>query len=291
MEMCFLNMRFIHLHISVLILFLCSCKKDLSIETPTPTQQVVIEGYIEQDRYPRIYITKSSPYFQTIDSMAMWKLLGSVAKVTIATKQDTEILTLRSNFKQFPPYYFEGTEIKGKVGESYFLKVELHGKVYTSRTTISPSVALTALAIHSNPTNSLEKFFGISFQDPINVKNYYKIYAKRIGIDQDYMSCYLSTFTDYLFDGKLNHFEVLKGYSPLVDKQMNRYFQLGDSISLKFCTINQEQFDYWKKIESLLTISSNPFGLSSADAPSMIDGGALGIWSGQGASYYSIKLK
>ena len=222
--------------------------------------------------------------------MAMWKLLGSVGKVTIATKSDTEVLTLRSNFKQFPPFYFEGTEIIGKVGEEYHLKVELHGKVYTSKTTITTPVPLTQLEVKTNPLDAAKKYFFIRFLDPSLQKNYYKIYVKRIGIDQDFMSCYLSTFTDFLFDGKENSFEVLKGYSPLVDKEMNRYFQKGDSVLLKFCTINQLQFDYWKKIESLLTISSNPFGLSSAEAPSMIDGGALGIWSGQGASYYPIKV-
>ncbi len=275
----------------LLLLFFTSCKKDLSIESAAPEQQLVVEGYIEQGRYPRVYLTKSSPYFQKIDSMAMWKLLGSVGKVTIATKSDTEVLTLRSNFKQFPPFYFEGTEIKGKVGEEYHLKVELHGKVYTSKTTITPPVPLSQLEVKTNPIDAAKKYFFIRFLDPSLQKNYYKIYVKRIGIDQDFMSCYLSTFTDFLFDGKENSFEVLKGYSPLSDKEMNRYFQKGDSVHLKFCTINKEQFDYWKKIESLLTISSNPFGLSSAEAPSMIDGGALGIWSGQGASYYPIKVK
>jgi hypothetical protein len=275
----------------LLLLFFTSCKKDLPIESKAPEQQLVVEGYIEQGRYPRVYLTKSSPYFQKIDSMAMWKLLGSVGKVTIATKSDTEVLTLRSNFKQFPPFYFEGTEIKGKVGEEYHLKVELHGKVYTSKTTITPPVPLSQLEVKTNPIDAAKKYFFIRFLDPSLQKNYYKIYVKRIGIDQDFMSCYLSTFTDFLFDGKENSFEVLKGYSPLSDKEMNRYFQKGDSVHLKFCTINKEQFDYWKKIESLLTISSNPFGLSSAEAPSMIDGGALGIWSGQGASYYPIKVK
>lgn len=275
----------------LLLLFFTSCKKDLPIESAAPEQQLVVEGYIEQGRYPRVYLTKTSPYFQKIDSMAMWKLLGSVGKVTIATQSDTEVLTLRSNFKQFPPFYFEGTEIKGKVGEEYHLKVELHGKVYTSKTTITPPVSLSQLEVKTNPIDASKKYFFIRFLDPALQKNYYKIYVKRIGIDQDFMSCYLSTFTDYLFDGKENSFEVLKGYSPLTDKEMNRYFQKGDSVHLKFCTINKEQFDYWKKIESLLTISSNPFGLSSAEAPSMIDGGALGIWSGQGASYYSMKVK
>jgi hypothetical protein len=289
--MYFLKFQYLGFLVIFFLLLFTSCKKDLPIEVDAPKQQLVVEGYIEQDRYPRIYLTKTSPYFQKIDSMAMWKLLGSVGKVTIATKSDTEVLTLRSNFKQFPPFYFEGTDIKGKVGEEYHLKVELHGKVYTSKTTITSPVSLTQLEVKTNPLDAAKKYFFIRFLDPSLQKNYYKIYVKRIGIDQDFMSCYLSTFTDFLFDGKENSFEVLKGYSPLVDKEMNRYFQKGDSVILKFCTINQEQFDYWKKIESLLTISSNPFGLSSAEAPSMIDGGALGIWSGQGASYYPIKVE
>ena len=274
-----------------LLVFFTSCKKELPIDAAVIAQQLVVEGYIEQGRYPRVYLTKTSPYFQTIDSAAMWKLLGSVGKVTVATASDTEVLTLRSNFKQFPPFYFEGTEIKGKVGEEYHLKVELHGKVYTATTTITPPVPLSHLEIKTNPIDPSKKYFLIRFLDPPLQKNYYKIYLKRIGIDQDFMPSYLSTFTDFQNDGQENRFEVLKGYSPLVDKEVNRYFKKGDSVLLKFCTINEQQFEYWKKIESLLTISSNPFGLSTADAPSMIDGGALGIWSGQGANYYNIKVK
>ena len=274
-----------------LLVFFTSCKKELPIDAAVIAQQLVVEGYIEQGRYPRVYLTKTSPYFQTIDSAAMWKLLGSVGKVTVATAGDTEVLTLRSNFKQFPPFYFEGTEIKGKVGEEYHLKVELHGKVYTATTTITPPVPLSHLEVKTNPIDASKKYFLIRFLDPPLQKNYYKIYLKRIGIDQDFMPSYLSTFTDFQNDGQENRFEVLKGYSPLVDKEVNRYFKKGDSVLLKFCTINEQQFEYWKKIESLLTISSNPFGLSTADAPSMIDGGALGIWSGQGANYYNIKVK
>ncbi len=274
-----------------LLVFFTSCKKELPIDAAVIAQQLVVEGYIEQGRYPRVYLTKTSPYFQTIDSAAMWKLLGSVGKVTVATASDTEVLTLRSNFKQFPPFYFEGTEIKGKVGEEYHLKVELHGKVYTATTTITPPVPLSHLEVKTNPIDASKKYFLIRFLDPPLQKNYYKIYLKRIGIDQDFMPSYLSTFTDFQNDGQENRFEVLKGYSPLVDKEVNRYFKKGDSVLLKFCTINEQQFEYWKKIESLLTISSNPFGLSTADAPSMIDGGALGIWSGQGANYYNIKVK
>ena len=178
--MYFLKFRNIGLLGVFLLLFFTSCKKDLPIEAATPKQQLVVEGYIEQDRYPRVYLTKTSPYFQKIDSMAMWKLLGSVGKVTIATKSDTEVLTLRSNFKQFPPFYFEGTEIKGKVGEEYHLKVELHGKVYTSKTTITPPVPLSQLEVKTNPIDAAKKYFFIRFLDPSLQKNYYKIYVKRI---------------------------------------------------------------------------------------------------------------
>ena len=148
-----------------LLVFFTSCKKELPIDAAVIAQQLVVEGYIEQGRYPRVYLTKTSPYFQTIDSAAMWKLLGSVGKVTVATANDTEVLTLRSNFKQFPPFYFEGTEIKGKVGEEYHLKVELHGKVYTATTTITPPVPLSHLEVKTNPIDASKKYFLIRFLD------------------------------------------------------------------------------------------------------------------------------
>ena len=83
----------------------------------------------------------------------------------------------------------------------------------------------------------------------------------------------------------------MRSFSPLLSKDNHSYFIDGDSVSVKFCAIEEKQYNYWKKIEGQIALASNPFGVSSSEPPSTITGGALGIWAGLSSKYYTIKIK
>jgi hypothetical protein len=275
----------------ILILFvLGACTKEVEMDYPATEKQLVVEGYIEPGRYPVVYLTKSSPYFEKIDSSNVMKLIASVAKVSISNGEQTEVLTLRYAKDIFPPYYFEGTEIRGELGKSYTITIELEGRTYTSTTTLTDQVSLQKISFVKTTKNDEQNFLSLKFLDPKGVKNCYRVYTKRIGKDPDFVPCYLSTFNDYGFDGQEFNFEVIRSYSPVIQTDNGRYFVKGDSIMVKFCTIDERQHNYWKSVETQIAISANPFGLSSSDPLSLINGGALGVWAGLSSKYYSIKI-
>ena len=275
----------------ILIFSFFSCTKELKIEGIESGQQLVIEGYIEPQKYPIVYLTKTSDYLDKIDSSNILQYIASYAKVSVSVDGKTEILTLKRYNNKFPIYYYEGNEIMGEVGKIYTLKVELSGKVYESKTTLTERVALDNL-LHFGATNNPEqKFLKIRFKDPKNVNNYYRIYTKRVGKDIDFVPSYLSTFSDYGTDGKDINFEIIRSYSPVINTDNGRYFVTNDSVIVKFCTIEKKQYDYWKAIETQIAISSNPFGLSSSTPISLITNNALGVWSGLSSKYYHIKIK
>jgi hypothetical protein len=73
----------------------------------------------------------------------------------------------------------------------------------------------------------------------------------------------------------------------MVEIEKEYYFEVGDTISVKFCAIDQRQFEFWNVYQSLVLASSNPLATSHSKLPSNIRGG-LGIWSGYGATYYLV---
>jgi len=273
------------------ILFLFSCTKEIKMEYPKTEKQLVIEGYIEPGKYPIVFLTKSSPFFEKIDSSNIAELIASVAKVSVFCEGVEEVLTLRYNAKYFPSYYYEGTSLMGEVGKSYTLKIELTGKTYTASTTIVDTVGISSYSTVSSSNNPDEKFINIHFSDPAKKSNFYRVYVKRIGKDSTYYPSYLSTFNDFGFDGNSFNYEVIRSYSPIVNSDNGRYFTKGDVVSLKFCSIEEKQYNFWKLIEGQIALASNPFGISSSEPPSTISGGALGIWAGLSSKYYTFTIK
>lgn len=277
--------------LAIVLFILISCSKEIQIDYPKTEKQLVVEGYIEPGKYPIIFLTKSSPYFEKIDSANIAELIASVAKVSVSCDGIEEVLTLRHNENYFPAYYYEGTSLMGEVGKTYTLTIQLSGKTYTSTTTIIEPVSIDSYSTVITTNNSTQKFINIEFKDPAKKSNYYRVYVKRIGKDSTFYPSYLSTFNDFGFDGNSFTYEVVRSYSPIISTDNGRYFIDGDSVQLKFCSIEEKQYNYWKKIEGQIALASNPFGISSSDPPSTITGGALGIWAGLSSKYYNFKIK
>ena len=277
--------------VTLLLVTFFSCTKEIKIDYPQTEKQLVVEGYIEQGKYPIVFLTKSSPYFEKIDSANIAELIASLAKVTVSCEGIEEVLTLRYNANYFPAYYYEGSSLLGEIGKTYTLKVELSGKTYTSSTTIVEPVQIDSYSIIQLKNNINQKFIDIQFTDPSKKANFYRVYVKRIGKDLNFYPSYLSTFSDFSFDGKSFTYEIVRSFSPLLSKDNHSYFIDGDSVSIKFCAIEEKQYNYWKKIEGQIALASNPFGVSSSEPPSTITGGALGIWAGLSSKYYTIKIK
>ncbi len=274
-----------------IFIFFVSCSKEIKIEEGQIENQLVVEGYIENGKYPKVFLTKSTKYFTKIDSTNFMQLLANFAKVSISNGEDTEVLTLMRDKKIFPLFYFEGSEIKGEIGKEYKIKIELEGKNYESTTTISKPIDILSLTYFSKIDNASNNFLNLKFKDPVEELNYYKVYTKRIGKDLDFKPCYLSTFNDFGFNGKTYDFEILSNYSPVVDSDKDRYFVKGDSVIVKLCSIDKKNYEYWKNIEAQIAISANPFGLSNNNPNSLISNNALGTWCGMGTSYGIIKVK
>ncbi|NJK95821.1 MAG: hypothetical protein HC905_13735 [Bacteroidales bacterium] len=78
---------------------------------------IIVDGTIELNDFPKVILTRNIPYYISIDSADMIYLVLRQAKVTVTDGEKTEILTLKYKKDVFPPFYYQGNEIKGKQGE------------------------------------------------------------------------------------------------------------------------------------------------------------------------------
>lgn len=266
----------------------CDKTPDLIMEAYEP--KLVVDGSIEEGQYAVVVLTKSAAYFSTVDSAALRELVMSRARVSVSDGETEEVLTLRKNADYFPPYIYQGTEIKGEAGKAYHLTVELEGKKYEANTTIPQPVELDSLwYVRSHDKEGRGLLYG-RFQDNSETEDYYRVFTQRTGIDDRFIPVYLSAIGDQYFNGSQFTFSILRGAESLSDVQDDIYFQSGETVLVKISTMDRAHFDFWRTLERELYVTGNPFSSSGNKVISNLSGGALGVWGGYNASIYSITI-
>jgi hypothetical protein len=275
---------------TVVTFVLCTaCNPEPDLDVIPYEQKLVIDGSIEDRGYARVFLSYSASYFQQIDSANIFKLIIGTAKVTVSDGTKSEILTLRRDNNYFPPYIYESTEIRGEIGKTYTLTVELKGERYTATTTIPPPANFNRLWFEDLPNkDSLGYLYG-SISDDAGTANYYRLFTQRINIDTKYTPVYLSAVGDQYFNGKTFTFSILRGPENFTNIIDDLYFKKGDTVRVKLCTMDQAHFDFWRTLERELYVVGNPFASSGNEIISNIDNKkALGVWGGYGVTTYQI---
>lgn len=286
-----MRFKYIHRTCILFIFLLCGCKKEVIIELPAHSSQLVIEGWIEQGQYPTVVLTRSASYFDKVDSVSIRKLIVSTAKVTVSDGVQEEVLTLRRKSEYFPNFIYQGTKLKGEIGKTYYLTVESEEHTYTATTTIPSPVSFDSLWFEHLPDDDSLGFVWARFTDNPLEENYYRLFTKRKGEDDTFVPVYLSALGDQFFNGETLDFSLLRGAETFSNVNDDLYFKKGDSIQVKLCAIDQAHFDFWRTSDRELYASKNPLSSSGNKIISNIQGGALGVWGGYGATYHSIVTK
>lgn len=268
-----------------------SCNDDLFLQLPEPDDKIVIEGWIDNGQYAKVLLTRNSPYFSSIDSASLRGLVLTTAKVTLTDGENSEILILRRNDNYFPPYIFEGNEIKGETGKVYTITAEYGGKAAWATTTIPPPVSLDTLFFILNENSDSLGSLHLEFTDPPEDKNYYRVLLKCGNKDKRYMSPMIMALDDNLFSGQAFGFSVSRGPESLITSQGNRYFAIGDTVSVKFCSIDKASYEFWSTFQDEVMNAGNPFAASLSGIFTNIQGDGLGVWGGYGVSYYTLIIK
>jgi hypothetical protein len=292
-----------------------SCEQEFvpaSIDLPP---EIVVEGYIEAGTEPRppfVILTRSTSFFSEFSAEDFNANFVSGADVRITDGQDTvqleevclnELSPLEKQLAadafglavdslgfNFCVYIDLSFSMVGQEGATYTLLVEAEGRQLRAVTSIPEHVPIDSLRFlepPGEPIDTLAQLLGY-LKDPAGVPNFYRY---QVGVNGGpVMSPGASVSDDRLFDGDEVEFPLLSPVprgSMEIDLETFGFYTVGDTITLKWMTIDEAHFDFWNTVE-FNTINQGPFS-SYTLIESNVEGG-LGIWGGVSASYYTLPV-
>ncbi len=295
--------KFYLLSIFVLILLFSGCEREITIQLPEPPNAITIEGYIENDSFPVVILTKSIQYFEPINMNNLTNIFVKGAKVQVVVDNDTIAL---HEFTAPQPggsaiTIYTNPLLIGKTGKTYALLVETGDQKLSAITTIPDIVPIDSFNFEKvDSTNtiflpekhdSLYRLLGY-FKDPAGQTDYYRYWTSRTSMRLAYLNA-LSPYTengnsafktDFL-DGQYMNGAWLVGSKVRGDTlaEDEEYFKYGDTVSVKWGKIDKAQYDFWD------TYTNNLNGSGPFSPPIIVKTnvkGGNGIWAGIAAVYY-----
>jgi Domain of unknown function (DUF4249) len=292
-----------------------ACEEEFIPETSTDPPEIVVEGYIEAGEEglpPYVLLTRSLPYFSEINLEKLDSLYVHDAFITVSDDEKSVTLTeicwndlspveqelvkqiladlgvggLENVAFNFCVYVDLDFSMIGEIGKRYDLKIEVEGQTLTASTTIPEHVPLEYVKFQRPPGTAPDSLMElITFiKDPPNQANFYRYFTAVNS--EPLLAPFSSVFHDQIFDGQDFEFPLSKA-EPLnehVDHSAYGYFTLGDTVTLKWTTIDQEHFDFWNTLE-FNRINQGPFSSYTKVDFNIV--GGIGIWGGYSSSYYN----
>ncbi|MGI6321395.1 MAG: DUF4249 domain-containing protein [Bacteroidales bacterium] len=292
-------MSFYKYIILISAVLLISCQKEIDVELPPYSSKIIVEGWIDYDDYATVFVTRSSDYFAPLNEEALMDMIITDAVVVVEDLQGV-IDTLKLGFDEtlsFPLRY-KGDKIKGEYGGVYNLRIFHEEYIITATTTIpQPFEFDTIYYVEQFPEHRMG-FLRMKFTDRAGENNYYRIFSMVLGKHSNFRPALNSTFDDRLFDGQEMIYELYQGQASNIISPdyyqdslhyLKYYFGDGDTILLKYATMDYDHYKFWYTAEWIINAGDNPF-LSPAPIHSNIDG-AMGVWGGYASRIDTLYLR
>lgn len=266
------------------------CSPDLDYTVRGYTQKIIVEGVIETDKYPVVYLSLNVPLWKNPDSLSILDHVIRYAKVTISDGTKTEILTSRWDKTHFPPYSYRATEITGVEGKTYDLKVEYGGYTLYSSTFLPVGTTIEKVEFSPSTVSDTLKIASVWVTiDKLNSTGF-RIFTKKRK-DKRFLE------TPLLFNENLS----LQGsqrfnLSPRSEKsdasfKEGQYFALGDTIDIKLCALDSVSSRFFKGLGMFSTLAGNLLTNELKPLPSNISEPGFGIWYGSAVRTTTVVVK
>lgn len=297
-------------------LLLLSCERDISVDLPDPETKIVVEGQIENGSVPIVLLNINYPFFGTFSFSQYQENFIHNALVQVSNGQDTMQLqeicysTLTPEQKKivanligiqisdsiaatfdFCVYTTFTPTFIGQLNTNYHLYIKTpNNQEVTAITSIPPLVPLDSIwsEPHNNPDfDSLKRVYAL-LKEPDTIGNAYRYFTKQ-NSNPSYPGL-RSVYEDSFTNGTTFYFPLDRGQPRSEDLEPDTYgyFTLGDTIAIKWATIDKKTYDFWRTLE-FGADSAGPFG-TTTQVLSNINGG-IGIWAGYGVNNYIFYIK
>ena len=280
------------------VLFLSSCEKDINFKLNDEGQKLVVDGEIENDKEPRVILTRSQSFFSTISPEILINAFARNAEVFISNGT----LTHKMKEYSFPilpgitGFYYgidnsdPATAFKGETGKTYDLKIILDGKEYNSTTKIPQLNKIPdSIFFKTTPDNPdvSKRIMYVKFTDPKGLGNYVRYFTQKN--TEPFYPGLNSVFSDEVIDGTTYTIQVPQGVdrNNLPQLPEDNFYTKGDVVTFKFCNIDRSTFLFWNTWEFSLQSIGNPFA-QPGNVLGNVSNGALGAFCGYAAWYKTL---
>lgn len=267
----------------LLALLLASCKPILHPEPPV----LVVDGFIDAGGFPQVHVSTSIPIdneehdFSTVFShVVRW------AKVTIDDGEQSVVLTGRKDYSLTPPFVYTTTWMRGRPGGIYKISVDyedFHAEAVAS----IPEKAPELDSIDFRKDEKDDVHVTVSFTDTPGRGNFYKLFIREEGEDRTWYSAVMTTVSDEGIDGGRVELAVMKPFR--LKEGLVPVFKSGEVFFLKFASISEDMYRFWRSFDDLQVFSTNPFVSVTSTLQSNLDG-AVGCWAGYSSTIYRIEI-
>lgn len=296
----------------LLIFGFFSCETEYIPDINNENPEIVVEGFIEAGPNaapPYVILTRSSPFFSTIDASKIDELFVHDAIVTVSDGSNVITLSELCLNDLTPAQQQLASELLGlgndsiginiciyieqslaptygQPGVTYDLNIEVDDKVITATTTVPNPVPLDSMSFLDLPDPANDSLIELRcfITDPPET-NFYRYFTKR-NSDPMYPGL-ASVVDDPLFNGQEFEFPLTAGQSRTAPLDINTYgyFWKGDTITVRWSNIDEAHYQFWLTLE-YNTSADGPF-TSFTKVATNIEGG-IGIWGGYGSSEHTI---
>lgn len=317
------NITYCMLYFLISIPCFHSCQKEITVDLPDAKQKIVVDGKIEPNRPPYVILTYNVPYFGPTDLSSMEKIFvhNAIVKISnglttvtltevctqnipdsllsiVAAFTGVDTTTLRSfNYCLYTTF---DPSIWGSEGLTYTLSIDSDGRTLSAATTILPAIPLDSIWFKYEKKNDIGDSLGFIWAhltDPPQQGNAYRWLTKRERKDYSFVTPRASSFDDKFINGQSFDFAYERGRVPNSKdpddyNEERGYFKKGDTVTLKFCTIDRASFNFFMRMDQVIYNSGNPFS-SPASVPTNIKPAkeALGLWCAYGVSTHTVICK
>ncbi len=177
-------------------------------------------------------------------------------------------------------------QLKAEEDETYHLEIIVDGDTITSSTYIPILVPLDSLKFSpppGEPNDTLAQLLCF-LSDPANEANFYRILGATNGGPLE--TGLAGVEEDLYFDGKSFEFQLLNPQTSdgIAEPAVFGLYFVGDTITVKWASIDQATFDFWNTIE-FARANQGPFSTYTRIQSNIV--GGIGIWGGYSVSYYT----
>ena len=309
----------IHLVIFLLAIGFCiGCQKDITLDLETAPEKLVVEGHIEPGLPPYVILTHNLPFFDLTDLEDLEQLFVHGAEVTVSDGSDTytlkelcsdslpdSLLSLASlylgvdsvdlinhDFCVYTSALDTGqvlSPIIGELGKTYELVVKTSDKVLTASTTLLYPVPLDSIWFVERPAMDDIGQLHARLSDPPASGDYYRVFTQRLNQDEYMIPTNEPLVEDRLINGTTVDLILKRGIIPGRTDNNAGFFEVGDTVVVKWCTMDFGHYEFWRTAQIEFDNLGNPIA-SSTQIKSNINGG-LGIWGAYGAIYDTLVIK